>query len=543
MKAKEENRERRDMLPGCVAEFLSEVVRHMRYRRPVREEVRAELTAHFADELRGCASEQERLKKAQEMIAGFGDVKLLATLLRRAKRRCRSPWQTAVVRTMQIAAVLVACLIVYVVWFLAGRPVITTDYVAQFNSLVRPHADESLNAAPFYIQAAEIVGEPAADIAELLKREPGELDAEQKRRFVAWFAERQEMLELVATGAQKPHYWRVYESEEGMISVLLPHVRNYRYMIRALSHRAVFLAGEGRQEEAFSVVQTCYRCGRHLRAGDKTLIEQNVGIRAEDRATSALLHILSEYRPEPAQLAAFQKEIEALFAEKDFALNVASEKLIIYDEIQRCFTAGLLGRDHLYPRRLAMLQDLNGERAEDIVFDLLTRPERWGTAARILFVHPDREETRATFDRAYDLWNDWLRKTPAELRNEGLGIVTEIERTVKGNSFLEVIVPAYGRLYQISWMTKVRFDAALAIVALLRYEAQKGEYPEDLNELVTAGYLGRVPMDPWSSGSLTYRRAGGDFLLYAWGDFSDDGGQPAKGEDDDGGDAVFWPVP
>ena len=450
MKAEEENRERRDTLPGCVADFLSEVVRHMRYRRHVREEVRAELTAHFADELRACASEQERQKKAQEMIAGFGDVKLLATLLRRAKRRCRSPWQTVVVRTMQVAGVLAICFTVYVIWFLAGRPVITTDYVAQFNSLVRPPADESLNSSPFYIRAAEMVGEPAADIAELLKSEPGELDAEQKRRFLAWFAERQEMLELVATGAQKPHYWRLYESEEGMISVLLPYVRNYRYMIRALSHRAVFLAGEGRQEEALSVVQTCYRCGRHLRAGNKTLIEQIVGMAAENRATGALLHILHEYRPEPAQLAAFQKEIESLFAEKDFALNVASEKLIVYDEIQRCFTTGLLGRDHLYPRRLAMLQQLHGERAEDVVFDFLTRPERWKAAARILFSHPDREETRATFDRAFDLWDDWLRKTPAKRREEGLDLVGEIDRTVKGNFLLEVMVPDYGRLYQLS---------------------------------------------------------------------------------------------
>ena len=376
----------------------------------------------------------------------------------------------------------------------------------------------------------------------MLKSEPGELNAEQKRRFVAWFAERQEMLELVAEGAQKPHYWRVYEGEEGMISVLLPHVRNYQHMIRALSHRAVFLAGEGRQEEAFSVVQTCYRCGRHLRAGDKTLIEQIVGMRAEDRATGALLRILSEYRPEPAQLAVFQKEIEALFEEKDFALNVAGEKLMVYDEIQRCFTNGLLGRDHLYPRRLAMLQQNDGERAEDIVFDFVTTPHRWRTAARILFSHPNREETRATFDRAYDLWDRWLGKTPAELGEEGLDLVGEIERTVKGNFLLEVMVPALGRVYQISWMTKVRFDAALTIVALLRYEAQKGEYPEDLEELVTSGYLGRVPMDPWSSGPLTYRRTSGDFLLYAWGDFSDDGGQPAKGEDDDG-DAVFWPVP
>ena len=87
MKAEEESRERHEDLPGCVAEFLSELIKQMRYRRPVREEVRAELQSHFAEELRECKTQQERQKKAEEVIAGFGDIKLLATLLRRANTR------------------------------------------------------------------------------------------------------------------------------------------------------------------------------------------------------------------------------------------------------------------------------------------------------------------------------------------------------------------------------------------------------------------------------------------------------------------------
>ena len=61
-----------------------------------------------------------------------------------------------VVRTFQTAGIIIVCFIFYVVWFLSGKPVITTDYVAELNRMVRPVADESLNAAPLYVEAAEM---------------------------------------------------------------------------------------------------------------------------------------------------------------------------------------------------------------------------------------------------------------------------------------------------------------------------------------------------------------------------------------------------
>ena len=533
-------------LPECAAEYIRQVTRKMRYRRKARDEVQAELAAHFADELKDCAEAAEREQKAREMVESFGDVKLVAILCRRAKKRCRPRWKTAVVRTAQAAAVLVVCFIVYVVWFLSGKPAVTTDYIAQFNHLVRPPAAEALNAAPFYIRAAEMVNEPPDDVAELLKSKHHDLTAEQKQRLTAWFAEKREIFDLVAEGALKPYYWRTYEGEQGMISVLLPYVSRYRHLMRALGHRAAFLADEGRYDDALAIVQTCYRYGRHLRDGSKSMVEQLGGMAAQEVATTALLNILSRHRLKPAQLAQLQRGLEQLFEDEDFRLNVAGEKLIIYDEIQRCFTASGPTGEHLYPRRLASLNTGSQEKPEDIVFDFATTPRRWGTVARILFAHPDKEETRATFERMYGLVEDWMGKTPGQLRAEGIDINDQIEEVVEGNFLLEVMVPSLGRIHELSYLTKVRFDAALAIVALLQFQAERGSYPENLAELVAAGYLQRVPNDSWRSGPLTYRRTGADFLLYGWGEnFTDDGGQPGKDEDDywaSDGDWVFWPV-
>ncbi|MEN6337652.1 MAG: hypothetical protein ABFE01_25645, partial [Phycisphaerales bacterium] len=79
-------------LPPCVSEFVRTVAGKIRYRRKVREDVQAELTAHFEDELRDVTDPAEREKRAKQLIEGFGDVELLAVLCRRAKKRCRPAW-------------------------------------------------------------------------------------------------------------------------------------------------------------------------------------------------------------------------------------------------------------------------------------------------------------------------------------------------------------------------------------------------------------------------------------------------------------------
>ena len=60
----------------------------MCYRRKVRDEVKAELMAHFEDELEDCKIDEEKEEKARAILSDFGDLKL-AILLRRAKIRCR----------------------------------------------------------------------------------------------------------------------------------------------------------------------------------------------------------------------------------------------------------------------------------------------------------------------------------------------------------------------------------------------------------------------------------------------------------------------
>ena len=60
-------------LPACAAEYMKLVIKKMRYRKKVRLDVQTELAAHFEDELRDCATDEEKEKKARRLIEDFGD--------------------------------------------------------------------------------------------------------------------------------------------------------------------------------------------------------------------------------------------------------------------------------------------------------------------------------------------------------------------------------------------------------------------------------------------------------------------------------------
>jgi len=181
--ATEDDKKESQNLPPSVVDFLDALVKKMRYRRKVCQEVRAELTAHFEDELRGCTTEQEKEKKARQFITEFGDLKLLAILLRRAKKRCRPLWRTVVARTFQVIGMLLLCFILYAIWFSCGKPTIKVDYVALFNRMNQPQIREQDNAWPHYEKAIGLYVSQSPITKKLISYRQGGRDREDALRL------------------------------------------------------------------------------------------------------------------------------------------------------------------------------------------------------------------------------------------------------------------------------------------------------------------------------------------------------------------------
>ena len=595
-------------LPKCAGEYIKLVIKKMRYRKQVRADVLAELASDFEEELKECTSDEQKQQIARQLIEEFGDVKLLAALLRQAKKRCRPLWRKVVARTFQAVGVLILCFIFYTVWFISGKPVITTNYVAEFNKIVRSPADESLNAAPLYIKAVDLYEEMSDDfllffaknhqavvdekdqgrVEELagkideffsnsnrlnlqeerqgiqdevsrvllgfMGKKYNELTVGQRRIAERWLQEHNDALELIIEGSRRPYYWREYETETaegGMIGILMPNLSDFRRLAFNLRLRARLRAEQGRYQDASDDVKSCYRFGQHLK-GDKVLIEQLVGIGIEALSVQTIRDILGEYEIESKVLADLQDSFEQIVAGENFVLSFKAEKLCVYGEIQRCFTEDRFGGGHLDLSRINWISSLTGDYQNDVI-DVKTifSPQQWPRALKVLFAHPDKEKTRETADCFYDFWTKLYLKTPCQIKAEGIDAEKEALEIIEGNVFLQILTRFdWTRVNQIVRRNKTDVRATVAVLAILRYSKDKGSFPEDLEQLISAGYLMQPPDDVFSVKPLVYRKTDDDFILYSVGpNFTDEGGEYSRDSKGriknwlDNADAVFWPVP
>ena len=537
-------------LPESIAELIDGIIDVMKYRRSVRADVRQELVDHFTDALAYCENEFEKQKRIGELVAEFGDIKLLGALIRRGKKRCRPLWRTMVARTFQFIGICFLLLIFYIGWFFTGKPIVTTNYLEILNQQVRPVADDSQNAWPFYEQAAEkrVEYEDEDQNFDFSPRTISTLSEQERQIIQRSISDNRESLELIRLGNQKPYYWKFYGTDENenyeLMSVLLPHLSDYKKLMYLLYWRGFFSAEKGNYENAFHDLLEVYSFGQHLRGQKTTLIEQLVAMAIEGMSMNTLQIVLAEYTEQidAALLNSVRQRFSAMIDDKDFTADYDTEKLAMYDEVQRSFTESRFGKSHLYLPRLREFG--TGPRAggDDIVTLFFILPN-------VLFTHPDKEQTLEDVERFYSEMEKVAEMTPASVNSQGLDIDQTAQEIVKRNIFLGILLPALGRVNQMAWRSRAESYATLVILAVKQYEKETGQLPESLDVLIDKGLLKKVPIDPFSDKPLVYKKTEDGFTLYSVGEnFKDDGGVPGeyKGRNKklwtNNGDAVFWPV-
>jgi hypothetical protein len=537
-------------LPACAAEYIKLVIKKMKWRKSVRDDVQAELIGHFEDALRDCKNEDEKEKKAKELIENFGDAKLIADLARRAKKRCRPMWVKTIMRAFQAACIVIGLFVIYVLWFISGKPAITTNYIEVVNKMVRPTADDSQNAAPFYEKAANLIKSQNEQTNECVSRnldEAKETDIVQIRQ---WLDKNHEALNFVEQGTEKSYYWQTFQSEpngdNSMFSVFIPNLREYRTLAQSLRWRAYLSAEDGQYGKAFADLLTIYKFGKHQK-GKSTLVQSLVGAAIEALSTNTVRTILYRHDIPAQQLESFYNNLQVIACNENFVVDPSFEKLTMYDEIQRCFTESHFGFEHIYLKRLFTFGDfLCPNDGYALSITMLDPP----VAFNVLFTHPDKQQTRQMADAYYDFWGQIAAETPFELKERDLE--KEATALIKGNILLEILAPAMQKVAILAWRNKTDIESTLAIIEIVRFKKEKGRLPDDLQELVSTGLLSFVPMDPYSDKPLVYKKTNDSFALYSFGtDFDDDGGKkpkelagknsiwPGDGQD---GDAVFWPI-
>lgn len=530
-----------EVLPACAVEYISQVTKKMRYRRRARAEVGAELTAHFEDALKECASAEDREAKARELIEQFGDAKLLAILCRRAKKRCRPLWQKAFIRTVQALGVFLLYLGLCSLPLFLGKPAIRVNYAEWLNEHWRPKDKEARNAATYYGQAARLYVKPPSELGRKVETATPKLEDYndvELRLLASWLHENAPVLAKLRQGAKTPHYWPIYDTNESDLGApnfmggAMEALSEYRHLVFALNHGSAYEVHQGNLQDGLDDCFVIRRLGRHLQ-GRGVLLEQLVGIALENLAYSRVLGILYDEPNVSVQiLTCVWDELLVLRDEHRSVISLDGEKAFWYDAIQRTFTDDGKGGGHA-------LRDGFPYAAGDWRDNLL------GIFA---FNYPDRRETIAMVERFFEGVQKSLTALPSQ--EDSTSASNGQDEAALGNMLLSLLPSAYGRIGQQVWALKTHEAAAIVTVAILSYRSDKGEYPASLGELLNAGYLSKPPQDPFGQGALAYKVTTDGFLLYSCGEnLTDDGG--VQGTDKYGkprmwahnGDWVFWPVP
>ncbi len=417
-----------------------------------------------------------------------------------------------------------------------GVPNPKVDYVAKINELARAGRDETLNAAPFYQKAFELYVEGGEELMTTLSRRPrpvslSELSDKEQSLLRQWVQSNSQALSQLELGTKKPYYWLQRSSKDGIaMEIPLPELNEVRQLSRAITWRAKLNAAQGNIDKAEADVITCYRFGLHV-TDTPFLVEQLVGVALRAFAARTAFIILDRTEMGQTSMKSLQRQIEQLSTDESYIPDMGAEKFLMLDIIQRVFTDDGKGDGRISTSAeiLSMIHDYTTPTLSQE--EIRSFPE----------LQLQRRQTTEAVENLYEYFDFVGQKSPWQWKNEQINPDKGIEKITEGNAFVQTFCPAYVRVTQIFARRRAETDALITTLALFRYKADKGQLPEKLDELVSAGYLNALPTDPFSGGPFVYKRIGDDFMLYSFGiDCDDDGGTHNRSWDKD--DQVFWPV-
>ncbi len=361
-----------------------------------------------------------------------------------------------------------------------------------------------------------------------------------ERSLSTWLAENQAAWREFEHAVSKPYCYQEYASadpnSQWLMQVALPHLNELRGLARLANWRAQMQLNQGDSAGAIDSGLAAIRAGRDLQRFP-TLIEQLVGIAMNSLGHHTLRRIVAEAELSDEALQRISDRLASLYPEGFPMVNPDFEKLALYDTIQHVFTDGGPGGGHIVPRQLSTLAGNSYE--SDSLWCL-----------PVGLIHARRNETVKLVDRLFEWVAEIRQLTPHQRKQADLSaddILSEIPQY--RYALVEIMMPALDRCFDLGYRIRTEHAGLLTVLALQRWQAEKGRYPATLDPLVTAGLLEELPMDPFGDGPLTYRRLNEGFTLYSFGsNLADDGGKPSVTRNGkirnwtDNGDTVLWPV-
>jgi len=564
-----------DLPPPCMR-LVDTVVRSSRLWPWEKLEVRAELESHFAEAVTAMVEdgmdENECIKSACEE---FGDAKLAARLIRRAKRRNRPMiWKIASAVTIVLVVSSVAAAGI-LGWLAIGEPNPQVDYVQVLNDPIETIPIEQ-RSWPIFRELLPQFQPMPNDLKNTAfkMRFPNHIeDADQQAAADAWLAANARLLPQVYTAANRPYSGFIYGKSDThefiealgerdgdrridvaepsddavspkLVSMLLPHLGEIRNVARYLVLHARHRMYDGDYVEAVYALDAARQLGIQQKRS-YTLIEQLVGASiiqlAADEWFAMLYHAGPSLSPEAVEAIRQSNWMDPAPLET-FRLNFEGERMMFEDTVQYLFTDDGEGNGRLIPRQYQAIAGLSMVVSE--------APDDWSAIAAAA-MHVDRRETMRVYNRLFDTM---VERSRLPLHDpEHWAMDAEVEELFSEPAasmrfrLLHVMMPS---LLNASWalsQSNMMREAARAAGALTLHLHDYGVYPHSLEQL-TPEYIPNSPVDVYSGKPLIYRLEGeADLYLYSiGGNFEDDNASIGRTrhrylDREFPADVVYWP--
>jgi len=429
-------------------------------------------------------------------------------------------------KLLLVVGVLLALLIVKIVLFFTVKPKVTVDYVAQFNKLSHlQNYDPNKNAAPYYQKAFDAYVEMPAELQKLYVNWPSDFNNTEEARLTEWLLSNSQAVECFKAALNKPYYWleRKAEKDNLVADIRIPELLSLRQLTEVLIWNAKIKAVKGQFRPAFEDILICYRTSNHKCQPNLLTIDQCFGLGIRQTAVENALVILDKSKIESEALKFLQDALQSECDQDTYVPSIRTEKFSFDDALQRLFIDNGKGTGRLawsvgwYITLCAELDKSPFQRE----YESLKR------RLYCCIIGPTRNETAIQIEQVIAMSDQMMAKTPWQVKNEGSDLLKEIQNINKSNFFWEILAVNSEGPWHLYYKTKAQTDALIAVLAILRYKNDSGQFPESLDKLVSAGYLKALPQDPYSNGTLIYKPTETNFKLYSVGpDFKDDGGSP-----------------
>jgi hypothetical protein len=464
---------------------------------------------------------------------------------------------------------------VKVIAFFNAEPRITFDYLAEYNTISKPNGfDPNDNAAELYKKASDVYVKPIenyeGDYDRVIKAIESlrwfylsnkDINEADKTALQEWLKKNTECIEYLKEGNKKKFFWI-----EQQVRLDIWEYKDYTEKKDAkkeeiifrpykgaqlFEERAKFTAMNGRFKEALADLIECWKIGQLHTNPNLYWNEQVFAMKIEEQAIEAAFQILDHFALDTNTLQLWQEGWQKVFDENKYQPGFKAEHLLYYGCAQKYFAYHLKGKGQLAWKKAKEFDHFDPMPIIGENGNIHQEWERAGINPRYCcFFGPTSKEYKEIVDYFFEHYENYKTETPWYWYYPEQKFQKEIEEWKSKHPLPQMFFfPHLRPDWSFYHRLKAKSDALITVIALLRFKADHGHYPKNLEILRPKEgsiYLEKLPQDPFSEGNLVYHCFVDDFDLYSVGpDFKDDDGKrthdsyPFSGNNK--GDDVFWP--